>query len=363
MKTNKFSILVDEYTDRFDEKHLAVVARTCTGIYEVLDEFLCLLNVVDGTAIGLYNLLTDFFKQHNIPFKENMVGFAADGTNTMMGVKNSLQAHLKNDIPNLFVMKCICHSLALCASYACEKLPNDVEELVRNIYSYFKYSSKRQQKFKDFQRFVEVKPHKLLKPSQTRWLSLHACVKRILEQYSALHLYFQGECLIDNSAKTIYEKLTPINKLYFQFLDHILPILTDMNIEFQSEKPKVHYLYNKIETAYKTILDYYIEPKYFTSKDVTELQYRNPFYYNDIDKVYFGPQCAASINKPGVGLLEDQIKSFKINCLNFYVECAHQIYTRFPFKSSYIQSLKELMFLDPEKKKRGPVLVYHSKSF
>ncbi|KAG8267021.1 hypothetical protein J6590_059804 [Homalodisca vitripennis] len=121
---------VDESTDRFDEKHLAVVVRTCTGIYEVLDEFLCLLNVVDGTAIGLYNLLTDFFKQHNIPFKENMVGFAADGTNTMMGVKNSLQAHLKNDIPNLFVMKCICHSLALCASYACEKLPNDVEELI-----------------------------------------------------------------------------------------------------------------------------------------------------------------------------------------------------------------------------------------
>lgn len=47
-----------------------------------------------------------------------MVGFAADWTNTMMGAKNSLQAALlKKDVPRLFIMKCVCHSLALCASY------------------------------------------------------------------------------------------------------------------------------------------------------------------------------------------------------------------------------------------------------
>jgi len=83
-------------------------------------------------------------------------------------------------------MKCLCHSLALCGSYACEKIPSDVEELLRDIYSYMKYSFKRQHEFQEFQHFVNTKSHKLLQPSQTRWLSLHACVKRINEQYATL---------------------------------------------------------------------------------------------------------------------------------------------------------------------------------
>jgi len=122
-----------------------------------------------------------------------MVGFASDGANTMFGSHHSVKTLLHNDIPHLFVIKCIiCHSLALCASYDSSKLPDVKENLVRDVYTYFKYSFKRQTELKEFQVFVELKPHKLLQPSQTRWLSLHLCVKRILEQYSALKLYFQG---------------------------------------------------------------------------------------------------------------------------------------------------------------------------
>lgn len=348
MKTNKFSILVDESTDRTAEKHLAVVVRTCTENHNVEDELLCLLQVTDSTAVGLYTSLVNFFKEHDIPYLSNMVGFAADGTNTMMGAKNSLQALLKKDVPRLFIMKCVCHSLALCASYACGKIPDELEDLVKSIYSYFKYSSKRQIEFKEFQKFVEVKPHKLLRPCQTRWLSLHACISRVLEQWSALQLYFQGEYLIDEQANNIFQKLTLVNKLYLQFLDHIIPILTNINLEFQSEKPKVHYLYNRVETAYKTILDFYIEPKYFRSCDVTTLQYRNPSYFNKIENVYFGVKCMSVLADRNSGLSQENIDTFRVNCLNFYVECAHQIYTRFPFKSNYIQALKELSFLDPK---------------
>lgn len=101
----------------------------------------------------------------------------------MFGSHHSVKTLLQNDFPHLFVMKCICHSLALCASYASSILPYAVENLVRDVYTYFKYSFKRQTELKEFQVFVELKPHKLLQPSQTRLLSLHLCVKRILEQY------------------------------------------------------------------------------------------------------------------------------------------------------------------------------------
>ena len=90
----------------------------------------------------------------------NIIGFAADTCNVMMGEHNSVQQKMKTIIPNIFIMRCICHTAHLCASYASKKLPRTVEELVRDIYSYFSHSSKRQTAFKQFQDFVEVELHK-----------------------------------------------------------------------------------------------------------------------------------------------------------------------------------------------------------
>jgi len=96
------------------------------------------------------------------------------------------------------------------------------------------YSFKRQSHFKEFQVFLDSKPHKLLQPTQTRWLSLHQVVKRVLEQYEALILYFQVERFDGISAASeIYENLmNPVNKLYLEYLEYILPIFNDLNFEF-----------------------------------------------------------------------------------------------------------------------------------
>lgn len=86
-----------------------------------------------------------------IPYKKNMIGFASDGASVMMGAHNSLASRLKSDIPDLFVMKCICHSFHLCASYACATLPRAVEQLARDVYNYFMSSPKRLSELKEFQ--------------------------------------------------------------------------------------------------------------------------------------------------------------------------------------------------------------------
>lgn len=154
-----------------------------------------------------------------------MIAFAADGAHAMMGRNHSLKTLLTNDIPHLF-MKCVCHSLALCASHACASLPNSPKKLVRNIYTYMQYSFKRQSQFKDFQVFLNLKPHKLLQLAQTRWLSLQLVINRILEQYEALIFYFRVEQFDGtSSASEIYENLmNPANKLYLEFLEYVLPI-------------------------------------------------------------------------------------------------------------------------------------------
>ena len=104
---------------------------------------------------------------------------------------------LRNDVKGLFIQKCICHSFALCASYACLKLPRAIEDLARDVYNYFNSSPKRMGALEDFQVFVRVRPHKLLHPSQTRWLFLEMVVSRLLEQYETLKLYIKGTVLSD----------------------------------------------------------------------------------------------------------------------------------------------------------------------
>ncbi|KAF0708776.1 Uncharacterized protein FWK35_00025335 [Aphis craccivora] len=85
---------------------------------------------------------------------------------------------------------CMSFGPPICASEACKQLPRALEDMARNIFNFLKSSSKRQAELKQFQMFLNLKPHKLLHPSQTRWLSLIAVVSRILEQWDSLKLYF-----------------------------------------------------------------------------------------------------------------------------------------------------------------------------
>lgn len=348
LKINKFSLLVDESTDISAEKVLAIVVRINEN-FTTTDEFLTLITVSDTTAQNLYRIITDFFKSNNIPYEKNIVGFGADGANTMMGAHHSLKTLLQQDIPDLFVMKCICHSLALCASYACNKIPDIVEKLIRNVFSYMQHSFKRQSHFKEFQDFLNIKPHKMLQPSQTRWLSVQSAVIRVLEQYEALKMFFRTEAFDKASNAIDIQNLleNPVNKLYLEFLEYVLPIFNNMNLEFQSERPKIQVLYSQMANAYKLLLSFYIKPEYLNKTELKILQYRNPEYFVPIEKVYLGPKVSATLNE-NILITEFEKKQFRLNCLSFYTEAAHQIFKRFPFNSKEVEILKLVSFIDPK---------------
>lgn len=194
---------------------------------EVRDAFFRLLPVEDGTAGGLHGTLVSALEAANIPYKENILGFAADEASVMMGNNDSVMTLLKKDFPDIFVLTCLCHSFHLCASYACAKLPCVIKDIVRDVYNYISFSPKRVDVFQKFQRLLKLKPHKLLRPTQPRWLSLHAGVARVLEQYDALTAYFAAAASTKRllGPATIHERLEdPINKLVLEFVDRALLI-------------------------------------------------------------------------------------------------------------------------------------------
>lgn len=362
MKVHTFSMLVDESTDHSCIKHLAIVIRTCIN-FVVTDSFVTLLPLANATSKNMYDVITAFFNEHNVPYKDNLIGFASDGANSMMGVNNSLQTMLKKDVPKLFILKCVCHSLALCADNACKKLPTNVENMIRSIYTYFQQSFKRQKEYESFQVFWSIKPHKLLQLSGTRWLSLLAVVQRVLEQYKALKSYFQLEKFNDvqNGINISNYFDDPKNQLYLEFLCFILPTIVDVNLEFQSETPKLYLLYNRIASAYKFILQCYIKPNILNHTDIAALQYRNPENYLPSEEIYLGPKVAVALENNV--LTRQDTEKFQTDCLNFLVECARQIYIRFPFNSNEVISLKHMAFLDLKNIKNTPTLGLISRFF
>lgn len=286
MKTEPFSLLCDESTDRTCVKQLAVVVRLVNEKIEVEDTIFSLVEVTDCTAQGIYDIITKQLCVLDIPYKQNLVGFAADGANVMMGSTNSVKTRIESDCPNIFTIKCISHSLHLCASSACTKLPDYLEKLIRNISAYFNSSPKRTNELKAYQELWELNPNKMLHPSATRWLSLVSCVNRVIKHYIPLKGYFKVQANIDQitNAKEISEALdNPVTLIYLHFLSYFLPYFTNLNLEMQSEEIKIHVIADRIQTFVKTFLEVFVKSECMTDTDVSDVDFLNPENFLPLD--------------------------------------------------------------------------------
>jgi len=203
LKDAKFSILTDESTDISCIKQACVEVRYFNkDVGKIVNHFFELSSVFGpndynkafegATGKNLYNSLIKGFTDNNIP-SENVIGFGSDGRNSMMFSNNSVASRMIHNFPGITIWTCICHSLHLCASEAGKSLPKRCEDLARSVFSFFSMSSKRSAQFVQFQEFCSTPIHKLLHPSQTRWLSLQLVVHRLLEQWDALVLYFNDK--------------------------------------------------------------------------------------------------------------------------------------------------------------------------
>lgn len=97
-----------------------------------------------------------------------MRGTGTDNANVMVGINNGVYKKLKYAVPNLVLIRCVCHSLQLAVSAAtAEALPRNFEFLVRETCNWFAMSSSRQVAYND-----DHDPMKIVRACQTRWLSI-----------------------------------------------------------------------------------------------------------------------------------------------------------------------------------------------
>ncbi|XP_053968897.1 uncharacterized protein LOC128870314 [Anastrepha ludens] len=334
LKSCKFSITIDETTDVSTKKCLVLVVRYVAS-FIVRDRFLALIELPKCDASSVFEVLKNFFHNNNIPLK-NIIGLATDGANVMAGHLSGVKALLEAET-NIFYLKCTCHSLHLCVSYACKKLPGDVVWLCRNIYSFFSHSPKRVHDFAEFQDNCSVKPHKILGISYTRWLSLEGVVSRLIEQWDALKLFFINCKLEVNAVRSVQlaEKMNNEIKVYFLFLSYVLPLINNLNKEFQLEQSRLPYLYSNIKSHYLLILSNFIK------KDIqlhVDIDYKNIHNYNQTSKIFIGTKAEFFLLKTKATL--EEVSDIKGEILKFYIALLDQIKLRFDFMRKDLEILK-----------------------
>ncbi|KAH6935967.1 hypothetical protein HPB50_011869 [Hyalomma asiaticum] len=211
--------------------------------------------------------------------------------------------------------------------------------MAHDIFNYF-LSPKQTLAYKEFQRLADVKPHKLLHPSQTRWLSLHVVVTRLLEQMLALITFFKKAATEHRllAAESILEKLNdPSTKLYLQFLEYVSPFFTNLNEEMQAQDMRIHLLHEKVSAVLKCILECCMKRDYLEATPLPDVQYKDPSKFVPINEMYVGTKPTAALASGMHGLDAHQIRSFWLRCLQFFIEAVRQIYMRFPVKNEQIR--------------------------
>lgn len=275
------------------------------------------------------------FRRRDIP-PENIIGFESDGCNVLMGKNNSVASRFRETCPGIIILKCICHSAHICASEACKELPRICEDLAINVFTFLHRSAKRQCTLGQFQTFLDIKPHKILHSSQTRWLLLEAVVKRILEQWSALKLYFNDTYLSQKLPATeqIYHGLNdPIVKLYFNFLAWILPKFTDFNKDFQTENVVITNLHDKMCTIYSDIL------LTFMRTDLSKIEPVNGQYHLPQTQMYLGIKVHQLINTPIFKDKTQELAHFFDRCRKFLIKSAEEIRKRYNMSDPILSKL------------------------
>ena len=293
-------------------------------------------------------MMIDTLNFHKISHN-NLIGFAADTTNSMMGDKRSVSSFLNNYFSGITIFKCICHSIHLCASEAAKELPRSSEELIRNIYSHFSMSAKRSNEFANYQVLADVRPHKLLHPSQTRWLSLNKAVQRLVEQWPHLRKYFNDIEPIErltSITRIVKDMNDPSIFLILNFLKDMLPILSRFNLLFQNETPTVHLVHSTVTEIYELILGYFCHRYLIDRSPLDSFDPANKSNHVPINNIYLGSTVHTLLQKEEYFMKVDMVKYVRNRCLDYLVKLCQEIKKRFHMSDPL---LKMISFFHPKK--------------
>jgi hypothetical protein len=261
-----YSLIIDESTDVTVLKMLGLVIRYFSQKHSrIVCTFLSLVHIENGTAECIVESIKGLLKKYNLDLQK-LQGIGTDNASAMVGINGGVFKKLKEDIPHLVLVRCICHSLQLAVSSASETtLPRNIEYLIKETYNWFSNSSIRQLAYQQIYSVINngEKPLKILQMAATRWISIEPAIKRILEQWDSLKAHFdivriKENCYTSEILYSMYKDLN--NKVYLEFIYNIVNLVQATNKSFEASNADVTKLFVNLNNLYLTVVKSIVIP-------------------------------------------------------------------------------------------------------
>lgn len=171
-------------------------------------------------------------------------------------------------------------------------------------------------------------------------------------------LYFNEKYLEERliAVEQIQRSLNdPLVKLYFYFLDWILPKFSNLNKYFQSEKNIILSLHQIMEQNFRELLLCYMQHNYVTSRPLDAIDPLNRSYFCQKSSLYLGIQVLNLIETPEIKSQPNLLEQFQNRCIDFLSTACSEIKKRYDFdKAALFATLNILL---PE---NAVALEYHN---
>ncbi|XP_042894354.1 uncharacterized protein LOC122268140 [Penaeus japonicus] len=340
---NHYSLLLDESTDISDTKYLGIaIIYNDEQKEKIVSTFLSLSELQEANAEGIVTTLKKTLDDFGLDLKR-MRGIGTDNASVMVGINNGVYEKLRKDVPDLVLIRCVCHSLQLSVSAATvDALPRNLDFLISETYNWFSRSSSRQATYRKMYNIINDNhdPLKIVQACQTRWLSISTAVERIHDQWLELKTHFDvtrhsEKCYTAEMLYSMYSDQQ--NLAYIKFLVPILKDVRRVNKAFESNDADPTKLLDDLVLLIKSLLRKVILP---TSKvDILEGNIESFIS----PKPYLGYDFEQHMeNMHKEGFAPNQELTVRDRCIKFIVKLVKELRQRLPNNVEVLQKMSLL---------------------
>ena len=191
-----------------------------------------MLHICAQDAATISDAISSFLESKNLDYHK-LIGQGYDGAATFVGECNEVQKRMRTLAAHSFYIHCACHRLQLANMQAANSVP-EIKKMfgtMGNIWKLFFYSPKKAESLKAVQSVLKLPELKIVKPSDTRWLSHERTLCTGYLPRSSCPYY---ETSGDAEAYGIGALLaTYAGVASIVFLSEVLDILARMNVSMQ----------------------------------------------------------------------------------------------------------------------------------
>ncbi|CAM6083703.1 unnamed protein product [Calypogeia fissa] len=185
-------------------------------------------------------------------FGERLMCSGVDGAFVFQGDQNGIMAQLRQGYaPYLMGIHCFAHRTKLAVKTLSKlSIVEKLEDLCQAMYAYFSKSPKRHLEFVELAEMVETKGNRTLRNVKTRWISMLAPLKLIMQEYKTLIVKMSSDLSDRDYPALAWKNLLLLCDIQtFLLLACLIPLLNTANDLVKMAQSKDVYVCDMVSTV------------------------------------------------------------------------------------------------------------------